>query len=164
MDDDQSDPYRPNREWETFKSQAALQPTKWGQLIRQSREARGLSIPQAARGTGVSPSQWGNIERGYQKLGRGEVIPAPGMARNVAHMAAEVGVSPDRLRQAGRGDAADIEIEILVQRHRSRDEPVEDDPLLQQIRDHSVLTDDQKRNVLALIEDMLAADARQRGA
>ncbi len=82
--------------------------TAWGELIREAREAANLSIPKAAAAAGISEGTWGNIERGRQAEGRGRNRPAPGSDRTVAQMAAVVGVTPDRLAEAGRPEAASI--------------------------------------------------------
>ncbi|MFJ5532374.1 hypothetical protein [Streptomyces sp. NPDC093261] len=82
-------------------------------LVRRARLARGLSTAQAASQatTRLGASRWGQIERGYKNPG--EPLRAP--ADTLAHMAHIVGLTPDRLEEAGRDDAADILREILRQ-------------------------------------------------
>lgn len=87
-------------------------PTAWGQLIRVARDACGLSLAQAARIAGVNKDGWGYIERGYQNLGGRGVQPRLGSASMVARMAHAVGVTPGRLDEAGRPDAAEVLREI----------------------------------------------------
>jgi hypothetical protein len=88
-------------------------PPPEGTLIRVAREARGLSPETAAEQTSIrlGGARWRQIERGYK--GRGQVVRAP--ARTLAHMAHLVGVTPERLREAGREDAAEVLEEILRQ-------------------------------------------------
>ncbi len=60
-----------------------------------------------------SGARWRQIEAGFRKdIGR-EVIAKPA---TLAHMASAVGVSPERLAEAGRNDAAKILREIQRQR------------------------------------------------
>ncbi len=77
-------------------------------LIRQRREAAvpAMSRRQAAVKTGISASQWSDIERGHKKAGPGVVVPVQGTAETVARMARVVGVGADDLAAAGRDDAA----------------------------------------------------------
>ncbi|WP_432135833.1 hypothetical protein [Streptomyces sp. bgisy154] len=62
----------------------------------------------------MKASRWGQIENGYlMKAGVPVVTKAGDM--QLAHMARTVGLTPERLREAGRGDAAEILGEILQQ-------------------------------------------------
>jgi hypothetical protein len=80
-----------------------------GTLIRSARELQvpKMSIRAAAARIGLSPEQWGNIERGYRYAKEGDAPrefapPAP----TIAKMASIVGVTPAQLTAAGRADAA----------------------------------------------------------
>ena len=77
-------------------------------LIRQRREALvpAMSRRQAAAKAGLSPSQWGDVERGRKKAGSGIVVPVQATADTLARMAHAVSVSADDLASAGREDAA----------------------------------------------------------
>jgi CO/xanthine dehydrogenase Mo-binding subunit len=70
--------------------------------------ARGLTVTEvAAESKIVKASRWGQVENGYvMKSGR----PTPTSATDMllAHMARAVGVSPEELRETGRGEAATI--------------------------------------------------------
>jgi len=78
------------------------------ELIRQCREAAvpAMSRRQAAAKAGLSPSQWGDVERGRKRAGSGVIIPVQATADTLARMARTVGASPDDLAAAGREDAA----------------------------------------------------------
>ena len=90
------------------------QPTPWGELIRVAREAQTprMSVKAAAELAGISPENWGHVERGYQ-AGRGRNRRVTGTPSTVAHMAYVVGLSPDRLVQAGNPAAAAILTEMV---------------------------------------------------
>lgn len=83
-------------------------------LIRTARKAAGLTAEAAARATGgaVSPVYWRDVERGYGYR-RGKRVRARASDRVLAHMAHAVRVTPERLTEAGRGDAATVLAEIL---------------------------------------------------
>jgi transcriptional regulator with XRE-family HTH domain len=84
-------------------------------LIHLVRDAAGLKIPGVAHLAGISPARWSQIENGYESR-RGHVKPVTARAVTLAHMAAAVGLSPERLEtEGGRPDAAAILREI----HRS---------------------------------------------
>lgn len=82
-------------------------------LIRVAREARGLSLEDAARLTLIrlGGARWRQLERGYETKDKPVVAPA----RTLAHMAHVVGLGSDRLAAAGREDAAEILREIEAQ-------------------------------------------------
>lgn len=84
-------------------------PTE-AQLIRNHREGARppISRRQAAAKTGISPSQWSDIERGTKQAGQGIIIPIRATAETLARMAQTVGVTADELAAAGRQDAADV--------------------------------------------------------
>jgi transcriptional regulator with XRE-family HTH domain len=136
------------------------EPTPWGQLIRDAREAAGLSIPEAARRAGISAGQWGNIERGYQKLGKTRVIRSPGAPRTVAHMADVANLTPERLAAAGNDSAARILREIRTHAEQAGDLPRFTDPAMRRIWEDPGLTRQEKLGILALIEGMRARGDR----
>lgn len=145
----------------------APRATAWGQLIRDAREAAGMSIPEASRAAGISAGQWGNIERGYQTAGKGSKIAAPGNDRTVAHMAATVNLTPEQLERTGREAAARILRTIREQRAAATESAEDrrfDDPALQQIWNDKRLTTDERLGIIALVEGMRASRAGQRPA
>lgn len=87
--------------------------TPEGALIRVARRARGLSAKEAAASVPIrlGETRWYHIEAGYE--GKGKPVVAP--PDTLAHMAKRVGVSPERLAEVGRSDAAEILREILRQ-------------------------------------------------
>jgi transcriptional regulator with XRE-family HTH domain len=91
----------------------AHQPPPEADLIRIARLARGLSPEKAAELTHIrlGGGRWRHIERGYQMKNR--PVRAPG--KTLAHMAHVVGVTPERLAEVGREDAAEVLREILRQ-------------------------------------------------
>lgn len=87
-------------------------PPPEADLIRIAREAKGISPETAAKQTPIrlGGSRWRHIERGYERRNK-PVERAP--AKTIAHMAHTVGLTPDRLAETGREDAAEILAEIL---------------------------------------------------
>ncbi|WVX88601.1 immunity repressor [Gordonia phage CheeseTouch] len=77
------------------------------QLIRDARNAQGVSIRAAARAANLSEGRWRQIEAGYQTVRAGERSEVVAPAVTLARMARVVGVSADQLRESGRHDAAD---------------------------------------------------------
>jgi hypothetical protein len=92
----------------------AVQPPAEASLIRVARQARGLSPEAAAARVSIrlGGSRWREIEKGYKGASRASV-KAPDLT--LAHMARAVGVSPERLTEVGREEAAVILKEILRQ-------------------------------------------------
>jgi hypothetical protein len=83
--------------------------------IRLAREAAGLSAETAAarmKSRIIGGSRWRQIEAGYRKDSTKPVI-APRVT--LAHMALVVGLSPERLDELGRSDAAEVLREIRAQ-------------------------------------------------
>ncbi len=81
-------------------------------LIRLAREAAGIPVAAAAKRAGVSVARWSQIENGSE-IRHGAVSPVNGRAGTIARMAAEVGVTPERMAaEGGRPDAAEILREI----------------------------------------------------
>ncbi|MGW2934823.1 hypothetical protein ACWDA7_23870 [Streptomyces sp. NPDC001156] len=92
-------------------------PPPEAELIRLARQARGLSPEEAADRTPVRIGgfRWRQIENGYKgKAGASDLVRAPD--KTLAHMAHTVGVTPSRLSEAGRADAAEILREIQIQK------------------------------------------------
>ncbi|MFJ9895280.1 hypothetical protein ACIQPR_18385 [Streptomyces sp. NPDC091280] len=82
-------------------------------LIRLARQAKGLS-PEAAAALlpiKLSGNRWRQIEKGYERRVPLKSVRAPDAT--LAHMAHVVGVSPERLDDVDRPDAANILREIL---------------------------------------------------
>jgi transcriptional regulator with XRE-family HTH domain len=78
-----------------------------GALIQRAMVRQRLSARQAAVKAGISEGRWRQIVSGYQSA-RGQQFPVTAPAATLAHMAAAVGLTPEDLTEAGRGDAADI--------------------------------------------------------
>ncbi|MEU8968060.1 helix-turn-helix transcriptional regulator [Streptomyces monashensis] len=92
-------------------------PSHEGELIRLARQARGLSPEEAADRTPIRIKgfRWRQIENGYKgKVGSSDPVRAP--AKTLAHMAYTVGVTPTRLTEVSRSDAAKILREIQIQK------------------------------------------------
>ena len=98
--------YNPDRLTDT----RPVQPPE-GALIEQARLAAGLPFRAAADRAGISYNTWRAAETGFTMPGGGKYLPRRGTARNVAKMAAAVGVTAEQLDEAGRGDAADLLLE-----------------------------------------------------
>lgn len=145
------------------------QVTPWGKMIRTAREAARprLSVRAAAERAGISPENWGNVERGYQ-LHRGGYRAAPGSPSTVAHMAHAVGLSPERLSEAGNSEAAEILTEILRRESEAagdRARPLFADPSLQQVWESAEgLPDDARMGVVEIVRQIRAADQRRAAA
>jgi hypothetical protein len=88
-------------------------PPPEARLIQIARKAAGLTADAAAKSTGgtVSPVYWRDVERGYGYR-RSKRVPARASDRVLAHMAQAVRVTPERLAEAGRPDAAAVLREI----------------------------------------------------
>ncbi|NUP19842.1 MAG: helix-turn-helix transcriptional regulator [Streptomyces sp.] len=95
--------------------QAAPEPPPEAVLIRRARQARGLTRAEAAERSGVvKASRWGQIENGYLMKG-GEPVATRAGDMQLAHMARTVGLTPERLTDVARADAAEILREIQEQ-------------------------------------------------
>ncbi|MEU3346370.1 hypothetical protein ABZ723_15570 [Streptomyces sp. NPDC006700] len=100
-------------------AEEGLHPPAEASLIRIARQAQGLS-PESAAGLlpiRLSGVRWRQIENGYERKNPPKPVRAP--AKTLAHMAHVVDVSPERLEEAGREDAAEILREILHQGARA---------------------------------------------
>ena len=113
-------------------------PPPEADLIRLARQARGLSPDEAADRTPVRIKgfRWRQIENGFKgKVGESDRVKAP--PKTLAHMAYTVGVTPSRLTEVGRDDAAQILREIQIQNAEQRvslPDPLDDlDPERQRI-------------------------------
>lgn len=102
-----------SREKAHMNPETPLPPAE-ARLIRIAREATGMTAADAARSTNgiLSPAYWRDIERGYGGR-RGQRVPSRASDRVLAHMARTVGVSPERLEEAGRAGAAEVLREAL---------------------------------------------------
>lgn len=108
-------------------------PPAEASLLRLAREAAGLSPEAAAARMKVkfSGSRWRQIEAGYRADSSRQVV-APD--RTLAQMAHAVGVSSERLKTAGRAEAAEIlhEIERTAEAGRTEESPLTKLPEWQQ--------------------------------
>jgi hypothetical protein len=96
-------------------------PSPEGQLIRRVRELAipKLTIRAAAARVGMSPEQWGNVERGFVRTRGAPPRPFRPPAATLARMSTAIGLSPERLEEEGqRPDAAQMLREILPPRAR----------------------------------------------
>lgn len=89
---------------------ALPQPPPEAELIAAKRGAisPALSARKAARRAGFSVALWSKIEKGYDQVARGVVIPFRGTAEKVARAAQVVGATAIELTACGRPDAAHI--------------------------------------------------------
>lgn len=87
------------------------------ELIRDKREAMGISMREAARRAGMPEATWRQAENGAHRPRR----------EHLAHMALTVEASPAELEQVGRPDAA-RSLEALLRR-RAEDAEVPEDLL-----------------------------------
>jgi len=85
-----------------------------GQLIAAALKRSKLSARKASQLAGMSDGRWGQIVRGYQTMGDDVYAPVRAPADTLARMAHVVGVTPEQLDQAGRGDAAEELRELLA--------------------------------------------------
>lgn len=97
-------------------------PPREATLIRLARQAARIKAPAAARKAGISTARWSQIENGYERR-HGQYKPISASPPTLAHMAHAVGLTPDRLAEAGREDAAEILTEILAQKPPPPDPP-----------------------------------------
>ena len=90
-------------------------------LIRLVREAAHMTAAEAALAAGISKARWSQIENGYETRGDG-FKEVRGKRDTIAHMAHALHISPERLEEAGRPDAAQVLREI--QRQEVASQPV----------------------------------------
>lgn len=91
-----------------------------GALIETAAKAKGISGRRAADVAGISDARWRQIVNGFVTVGVGEKVPVIGPDNTLARMAQAVDVTPDQLREAGRGDAADLLL-VLTGMHAESD-------------------------------------------
>lgn len=137
-------------------------------LIRLVRQAAHLSIAAAAERAGISTARWTQIEQGYETRG-GERKPAWAPPDTLAHMAAAVGVSADRLETEGkRPDAA----AVLREMQRQPDTPPVAgthpplhyaDPRVQYVADTPGLSYELRRALAEMTRIILERDEAGRG-
>ena len=81
-------------------------------LIRLVRQAAGITVDAAATRAGISKARWTQVETGREKRKDG-YRPAVAPSGTLARMAGAIpGVTPERLEDAGRPDAAEVLREI----------------------------------------------------
>lgn len=133
-----------------------------GALIQRAMIRERLSARQAATKAGMSEGRWRQIVSGYQSA-RGQHIPVTAPAPTLAHMAKAVGLTPEDLTEAGRGDAADV-LRDLAQTRPEPKPPLEKasrSEALTRVMRSKDLTDDQKRRIVELLIAEQAAFDRQ---
>lgn len=139
-------------------------PPPEARLIRLVREAAGIKTPDAARAARISKARWSQIENGYETRG-GDVRAVRATAGTLAHMAAAVGLAPDRLEtEAGRTDAAEVlrEIQRATPEPPASEPPRYADPREQRIMDLDGFTDEEKRGMIAWVRTVRAMNEDQR--
>lgn len=95
---------------ETDKRQAAA---RVAELLRQGREAAGLSKKKAAELSGMSEGRWRQLEKGVE-MKAGVEHPATTSARTLVKMARAIGIEAETLLEAAgfSGDVPDIEAQV----------------------------------------------------
>lgn len=78
----------------------------WGRLLRERREAAGLTIRQAAGRAGMSDSFWGQVEKGWHARGgmQREFVPSIGTLLHCARGLQLDDADTDRLIEAAGYD------------------------------------------------------------
>lgn len=132
-------------------------------LIRVARDATRMTLAAAALRASMSPQRWSQIENGYQRRAGGcKAVVGPPAA--IAHMAYAVGVTPERLEEVRRPDAAEILREIL-RREIPPAAPVPPAPgprtPLERIASDPDLSDDLKAAFTELARRLEAAERRR---
>jgi transcriptional regulator with XRE-family HTH domain len=137
-------------------------------LVRNARTARGLSPEKAAEATPIrlKGGRWRQIEAGYERL-RPTVKTVTAPPGTLAHMARVVGLTPERLEEVGRRDAAEILREIL----RQEREQAEDEPVLPNLTDEHERTvwempgvpEDARRRMIEIVREIRAMQGEDRG-
>jgi len=122
--------------------------------IRLARKAEGLSVAAAARAAGIriSTARWSQIENGYETRPGGRRA-VRGRDQTIAHMARVVDVSPERLEECGRADAAAVLREIQRRQRMKVTPPPAPDPL----------TPEERRITEEFVRAIRAGDGRQQG-
>jgi len=99
-------------------------PTPEGKLIADALTRTGLSIREVSRRAGISYGRWRQITSGFQNISPGSYAPVKAPAATLARMAAAVHVTPGKLTEAGREDAAQVLTEILAEAEPAKVNPV----------------------------------------
>lgn len=97
-----------------------------GRLIALALKRTRLSGRKAAERAGLSEGHWRAIMNGSRSISTGVWVPVHGPAETLARMAQVVGVTPEQLDEAGRGDAA---AELRELTAAQPDTEVEADPI-----------------------------------
>jgi transcriptional regulator with XRE-family HTH domain len=93
-------------------------------LLRLVRKARDITVADAAKAVGISKAWLSSIENGHDTRGPEGVRPVRASDTIVAHLAAYLRISPERLETEGdRPDAALVLREILAIRRREAAPP-----------------------------------------
>jgi transcriptional regulator with XRE-family HTH domain len=123
-----------------------------------------MTAAEAAIAAGMSKARWSQIENGYETRGDG-FKEVRGRRDTIAHMANAVGVSPERLEEAGRPDAARVLREI--QRNAPAEPaavpgPQPEPPPELEFEDDDPLTPEERAAALAFIREVRKGIARVR--
>ncbi|MGP4093033.1 hypothetical protein [Nonomuraea sp. KM90] len=140
-----------------------------GRLIRVARKARGLTVKKAvdlvrerAPDIRLGESRWYHIEGGTE--GKDKIVIAP--EDTLAHMAHVVGLTPDRLTEVGREDAAEVLEEIIRQEASAQSAPSTtpaDSQLAQILRTWPRLQQWQRNTVAGVLEQLLSQSPETAG-
>lgn len=132
-----------------------------GALIRLARKARGLSVKKAvelvrdrAPDIRLGESRWYHLEGGTEGKDRAVVARED----TLAHMAFVLGLTPERLTEVGRDDAAEILAEIIRQNEAeaSRQPAKQADPELHRLLAlWPRLAEWQRRSLAGIAQEML---------
>ena len=131
-----------------------------GKLIADAAAARGLSIREAARRTGISYGRWRQIVTGVQNISPGVTAPVRAPAATVARMARVAGVTPDELEAEGRRADAAAALRAMITRDAAvRSAPgvnggTPEDSALRDILDDARLPLETRRAIVALAHAM----------
>jgi len=80
--------------------------TPEGALLAEAQQQSPYSQREAAELAGMSENHWRAITKGYRTVSAGVYAPVRAPAATIARMARAVGVTPERLEEKGRTDAA----------------------------------------------------------
>lgn len=84
------------------------EPPAEAALIRKALRRARLSGREAARRSGLSETRWRQIANGYQEVGRGVRVTTQAPDDTLARVAQVLGITSAELREARRGEAADL--------------------------------------------------------
>jgi len=132
---------------------------------RESRRPRKLSMRAAARRADVSETTWRHVEAGSEPRGNMR-FPYRAGAATLARMALAVGLTAERLDNAGRPDAGAVVREMLLPRAEppsaGEDGRRYDDPHLQAIWDDGRLPEDVRLGMIRLAQKALRQPGESR--